>query len=352
MFAAAIGTIASSRTASTGNGYYRSITLDQPASDLTNFPVLISGTYDYLRAYYAGGKVANSDGYDITFYSDSALTTLLDFERVIWNADTGEIEFWVRVPTLASAAATVIYMAYGDTSITTDQQDAAGTWNATFMGVWHLPNGTTLSALDSTSNNVDGTINGATAVAGKIDGGAEFVAASSQNIELGDNCSREPNLHYTVSAWVRPDLNATAYWIIGRGASSGFPREYSLFYQSGAFRFQRHDGGATSNTVVSDAHSTGTMYHVVGTYDGSNMKLYINGVQEGGDTASTVSITGTDSLHIGADREGGSLFFYFDGGIDEVHIINDDMSAVWIATEYSNQNDPANFYAIGTEQAA
>ena len=41
-------------------------------------------------------------------------------------------------------------------------------------GVWHLPNGTSLSASDSTSHQANGTISRGTAVAGEIDGGADL----------------------------------------------------------------------------------------------------------------------------------------------------------------------------------
>ena len=63
------------------NGYYRTLTLDQPASDLTDFPVLFSGTYTYLKTIANGGKVNNANGYDIIFYSDISLTTKLKFQR-------------------------------------------------------------------------------------------------------------------------------------------------------------------------------------------------------------------------------------------------------------------------------
>jgi hypothetical protein len=65
-------------------------------------------------------------------------------------------------------------MFYGNSSITTDQSNPTAVWDVNFKGVWHLPNGTILSANDSTSNGNNGTINGATATTGEIAGGASF----------------------------------------------------------------------------------------------------------------------------------------------------------------------------------
>jgi len=63
-----------------GNGYpySRSITIDHtkvPNTDQSNFPVLISGTYSYLKTLANGGNVQNANGYDIIFAFDSICST-------------------------------------------------------------------------------------------------------------------------------------------------------------------------------------------------------------------------------------------------------------------------------------
>src|SRR4030065_2715347 len=125
----------------------RTISIDHTkcgTADSTNFPVLISGTYagsgtdPDLRTTGNGGQVTDANGYDIAFFSDSGLTTMLDFERVAWSATTGAVEFWVEVPTISYTTDTVIYIAYGNASITTDQQNKTGTWNSNFVLVDHL----------------------------------------------------------------------------------------------------------------------------------------------------------------------------------------------------------------------
>lgn len=43
---------------------------------------------------------------------------------------------------------------------------------------------------------------------------------------------------------------------------------------------------------------------------------------------------------------------YLPGTIDEIRISNIARSNSWIATEYSNQNDPFNFLSFGPEEVA
>src|SRR3990167_2791470 len=174
-----------------GNGYLYSatITIDHtkvPNTDQTNFPVLVSGTYDGtggepdLRTTGNGGKVTDTGGDDIVFTSDSACATLLDWEVETYTAASGVVNYWVEVPTVATASDTVFYMCYGNASITSDQSDPTGTWDTNFKGVWHLgetvaDEGTVTDAYaDSTTNNNDGDQQGPDDIAGKVGNGQDF----------------------------------------------------------------------------------------------------------------------------------------------------------------------------------
>jgi hypothetical protein len=95
-----------------------------------------------------------------------------------YDASTGAVNYWVKVPTVSHTSDTVIYMCYGNSSITADQSNKTAVWDANFKGVWHLPNGSSLSTNDSTAGGSNGTNNSATAVSGKIEGGAGFDGSS------------------------------------------------------------------------------------------------------------------------------------------------------------------------------
>jgi len=205
---------------SNGYGFRRAITIDHtqvPNTDQANFPVLVSGTFASLATTANGGNVTNANGYDIILTSDAAGTTLLPFEQEVYNPSTGAIVYWVKIPTVSHTSDTVFYLFYGNSSISTSQSNKNGVWDSNYVGVWHLPNGSTLNANDSTSNANNGTINGATPTNGEIDGAASL-NGSNQNITVNKQYGLTSNL--TFSAWVKFSGLSGYQEILGQDTSS------------------------------------------------------------------------------------------------------------------------------------
>src|SRR5713101_5801564 len=328
----------------TGSGLYtfhRAITIDHtkvPNTDQTNFPVLISGTYSYLATTGNGGNVTNANGYDIIFTSDANGSNPLAFERESYNASTGAVNFWVKVPTVSHSSDTVIYMFYGNSSVTTDQSNKMAVWDSNHKGVWHLPDGTTLSAADSTSNSNTGTITSTTAATGQIDGGASFNGSTSR-IDISGivNSSLLPN--YTVEVWLnRNATQPTGYGTFISRHSSGGGNQYFLVTSGGTV--YRWDGFPATQTISANA-----WHHVVYTYDGTTERFYIDGAAAGSNVA-TLSWD-PDNWRFGMNTGG---YRQYSGLIDEVRISNAVRSADWISTEYNNQSSPLTFYSVGPAQ--
>ena len=153
-------------------GYYSPVTVNaaQVPSAQTNFPMLVSYTDARLKTVGNGGHVQNANGYDIRPY-DGIGGSAMTFELERYNASTGEVIMWVLVP--SCDVGSIVYLYYGDATISTNGSSTS-TWDSNFKRVLHLPNGTTLGALDSTSNADNGTITTPTAATGQIDGGGLF----------------------------------------------------------------------------------------------------------------------------------------------------------------------------------
>jgi len=179
-----------------GNGYtYRaSITIDNTkvsgVDDLTNFPVLISDTYDGtggepdLRDTGNGGGVQSSNGWDIRFETTSGAQ--LDHELETYTNTTGLIVAWVEVGTVDHDDNTVIYMFYGKSGLGATEENITGTWNSAYLGVWHL-NETTGQHHDATSNDNDSTTVTVTTqgtATGQVDGADTFAGASNNRVTL------------------------------------------------------------------------------------------------------------------------------------------------------------------------
>lgn len=340
-------------SSSAAYSFYRTVTVDHTKvhnTDQTNFPVLVSGTYSYLIPVASGGtKVQNASGFDIGFFTTTACTTKMDWETELFTAASGLVDYWIRVPNLTTATDFVFYLCYGDASITTDQSNKNGVWASTFKGVYHLPNGTTLGALDSTSNAQNGTITSATAVAGQIDGGANLTSAGSQKIVTSTVSSLAGASKVTLQGWFKRTISGSAVFF-GTDSGSALNRISIEPYTDGNLYV------AVSNTGLNYAYvafsSSDTSWHKVdAVFDGSlsgNTKLafYLDGAVQSLTYVLTLPTTTNSSpLKMGADDLNG---IYTNCILDEVRIIaGAAFSADWISTEYDMET--STFYTIGAE---
>lgn len=151
---------------------------------------------------------------------------------------------------------------------------------------------------------------------------------------------------YTVGCWVNPKSNVATFFggVIGT-MSPGFSNETGWFltinWTSGQVTWGRRlDGSAAkqvTGTVAFDAWS-----FIVGTYDGSQFQLYINGLLVGTTVAST-SI-GAGDLQFGRYTSyspgGGAGFDYLYGFLDEVTIWGSVLSPADINRLYADSAAP------------
>lgn len=96
----------------------------------------------------------------------------------------------------------------------------------------------------------------------------------------------------------------------------------------------RRSAGVDAELVGTDSLSTGTTYHLVGTYDNANLRLYVNGAEVAPSplAASGANETNTDDFSIGASMFG---FDWVDGRIDEVAVYNVALTPAQIADHFN-----------------
>ncbi|MGH7851506.1 MAG: DUF2341 domain-containing protein, partial [Thermodesulfobacteriota bacterium] len=165
-------------------GFRKKITIDHTkvvTSTQTNFPVLVLLTTDAGLA-----SEAQADGDDILF-TDSTGLVKLKHELVLYTTATGYMEAWVKIPSLSSSVDTVIYMYYGNSGASA-QQDPTNVWDANYRAVYHLEgayNATPGEVLDSTGNNFDGEASAGDVPAqvdGKVGKGQDFEESTREEI--------------------------------------------------------------------------------------------------------------------------------------------------------------------------
>jgi hypothetical protein len=320
------------------------ITIDETkcgTADTTDYPLLVSSTIATLKSTANGGLVADgTNGYDIGFYSDAACTTLLDFEIESWNATTGAIVAWVRVPTLSSSVDTVLYVGAGDATIVASQQNAAGTWGS-YLGAWHLESdGYSSSHPGLSSRQLSCPFHAITHGAAQVGNGLSMTA-SSDWLLAGSSAFFATTASFTVEAWVKPTSFGDYRTILAKGYTG--QRNYALFAEitTGKPIASLTQGGVLKDIVGASPLSTSAFSYIVGTYDGTTFRLYTNGAADG-----SLAVSGA------TDDPGNFIVgavdgvYPFVGTIDEPRVSSTARSASYITATYNNISSPSTFYAV------
>jgi hypothetical protein len=332
--------------------HWRSITVDNakvPNTDQTDFPVAIFSTVADLKTTGNGGDVTDAEGDDIVFFTNSDCSTgQLKFERESYDPATGAIVYFVKI-TLTTAADTVFYMCYGNSSITSFQGDPTNAWNAEFDGLWHI---TTLN--DSTSNARHLTATGSPVTAAALlgngydfeSGSTQYLSVSSVPTTAADNWSLEvvykPENSSFNGAIVQNGTEPSGGWALAQsdGACTNPNNRPTMIFVGVACADASNSGAST--------FSAGTTYYMALRRISGAETLWKGTADTGwGGSASTPNAP-TGSFSIGGCIGCGGNY-PADGIIDEVRIATPARSTDWITTTSNNLNDPGTFYTIGSE---
>ena len=335
--------------------YYRKITIDhnKAPGDLTDFPFLFNTINADLKTKANGGKVENTAlggasgsltvPADLVFSPYPDGSDPYDFEVEKYDPATGELVAHVRIPSVSSSEDTVFYLVYGDSEVTTSQENVTGTWDANFKGVWHLAEASGTQH-DSTSNNNDGTPTGTTQDDGKIGKARNFNGTANSYISIPSSPSFSFGTGgYTVEFWIKT-AKATRWDPMNTYGSNGW-----WFYWAGLTNFTFQDCGGGTVTWVTPNLTDNVWRRVVAVRDGSTMTIFRDGAQVAQATGQAIgNISSTTQITIGKHYVDNNYFV--NGLIDEVRISSVVRSANYIQATYNNQSSPGTFYTLGEAQ--
>lgn len=325
-------------------GYHRrkQIVITPPgATALADFPVGIVESGDPDLASHALG-----DGSDITFTAQDA-TTPLAAELATFDHATGELEAWVRIPSLQ--APTTIWLYYDGSASTADPTAA---WPALFAGVWHLEKASpghdsTTHAHHLAAPTASAAPTGVAGIAGAacdydgIDDSLDVASPSDGSLDFG-------MASFSYSLWVHVISSLGGYDTpIYKGCASPGDPGYCMLLGSAGWEGKLHDGTAFVDAELGPSVYGAWVYLAV-VVDRTTMEAY--GYADGAyvshvDISGIGSMASTKSFEVGVDS-GGSPFH---GTIDETRVYGQALTADWIATEYANLTSES-FLAIGSEQ--
>ncbi|WP_146535104.1 LamG-like jellyroll fold domain-containing protein [Rubripirellula reticaptiva] len=126
-----------------------------------------------------------------------------------------------------------------------------------------------------------------------------------------------PDGPFTVEAWFNPDQSAGMRGAIAKTQGS----EFAIFIDEGVPQFDVHLNGKYVSAKATKKMLNHKWTHVAGLYDGTEVRVYVDGKLAGSKTASGKRTRNDLPLYIGADtNENGSAVRGFLGKINEVRI--------------------------------
>lgn len=324
---------------------------------LVNFPVLL-----FLSA------ASGIDPDDITFIFDEVGanslkiavtendgTTECKVEIEKWDLGNEEAWLWVKVPAIASAVDTDIYLYFdNDHADNVANVGIVGSapgeavWDASFECVLHLSEAAG-NFLDSTNHDNDasaqGTVNRGNQ---KIDGGIDL-PGTNDYVRIDTNGILDGFDEATIEAWVYLDALAADRAVLNDwGAGDDVVLLYYDLAPNNKWRtIFRNTVPAVGTVVFGTAAPSGAWYHVVTKYVRNDFVYgYENGVKTQGDAVANNPLTSPGNLFFaGINRD---LAMDLNGKLDEIRLSSTGRSDAWIAASYESGDD--DLVSYGTEE--
>ena len=186
--------------------------------------------------------------------------------------------------------------------------------------------GTTVS--DASGNSNHGIVSGASwSTLGKYGGALSFDGVNDW-VTINDSASLDLTNGMTLEAWVQPTTFANWKSVILKERPGDFV--YAFYTNANRPSVWIQTSSSTGSEGASQL-PLNSWSHLAATYDGSALRLYVNGVQVSSQAATGNIIASADPLRIGGNSIWSSEFF--NGLIDEVRIYNRALTQAEIQTD-------------------
>lgn len=221
--------------------------------------------------------------------------------------------------------------------------------DANIVGAYYMNGTSGNSETDRTGNSqtfTDGSsaVQSATVPSGYSGNSRDFERGDNDRLEKGDGGTIEiTDDTFSVACWVRPESfdGGAGSWNImvskyqGTNNRTFWLNNQTTTSTTGYPSFRVYDGSDNSATAsgTGGSMSAGTWYHVAGTYDGSKVRIYLDGTEVGNADFSGNLDNSAAEFRISGVAAG---FSYYDGLIDEVAFFSDVITEAEIADLIAN----------------
>ena len=202
----------------------------------------------------------------------------------------------------------------------------------------HLDEGAGTTASDASGNgNTGALLNGPTWTTGTSAGALNFDGVNDTLYIANTASLNTVTTGVTVAAWVyRPANQSGGVSVVSREVGNTYYEHYYLGFENGKYRWFVNTSSGYSDTTIGSQAPVGQWLHLVGTYDGATVKLYVNGVLQFSTPHSGTFATDTTGLTIGASHNDASHapVEAFGGKVDEVDLYAQPLTQAEVLTLY------------------
>lgn len=206
-------------------------------------------------------------------------------------------------------------------------------------GWWRFDDAASAVAKDSSGNGNNGTVSPAAQRVGGYFGSALNFDGNTASVDVPDSASLEPASKITVAAFVKGATQSPFAYLVSKGGVGCQSASYGLYTgPNGGLIFYVSQNQGLSYTRSPDAGSgvwDNNWHFVVGTYDGSAVRMYVDGKQIGDGTPLSgpigYGLPDNNDLFFGAYPTCGGLNFA--GSIDEPTVWNRAFGAFEVQTD-------------------
>jgi hypothetical protein len=266
-------------------------------------------TYDgsKLRLYVNGALAATKSLPGITLASEGPLT--------IGCAPAFEEAFRGRIDEIR-----IYQRALEAGEVAGDRAAPLQTPSATPVAAYAFDENEGALAADLSGNEHDGTVEGAQWSRGKYGSSLGFAGEEGECVTVPDSAELGLGEEFTIEAWAKADYPLAEDPIVFKESEGSYSYTLGLgFSETGkAEGWVGEEGGEKSEHVTSPkALEPNVWTHLALTYDGSHMRLYVDGELVGTKSLPGISLASEGPLQIGCDE---AFEETFRGRIDEVRL--------------------------------
>ncbi|CAN5827053.1 hypothetical protein BH11MYX3_BH11MYX3_25680 [soil metagenome] len=283
-------------------------------TELDEVPVLVT-----IAAQIDRSKIVDPHT-DLKFV-DAESGDVLPFEIEAYNP-TGEIVVWLRVPHLGPALAQSPVLLHFGTKV--GMESAKEVWSSE-ESVHHFA----LDASDSTGHGHTGTLTGASLAPGYIGNSLIFDGTTDRATFAGATLDQWDE--GTLEMWLRPkyttisDVGFGQPGVLDNGNSFALGRFYVV---ATALVFQIDVRWSGASSFLHPELPLNTWSHLAWVYDGSKLRIYVNGVEALAETVGDHELANTDTpLVLGSITNAAKM------EIDELRISRKGRSPDWMTIQ-------------------